>query len=34
MTEMGPGLEDRRSLFGLAQLINALRSPMSLKDMQ
>jgi hypothetical protein len=34
MTEMGPGLEDQRSLFGLNQLIKALRSPMSPKDMQ
>ena len=34
MTEMGPGLEDQRSLFGLNQLIKALRSPMSAKDMQ
>jgi hypothetical protein len=34
MSEMGPGLEDQRSLFGLSQLINALRSPMSPKDMQ
>jgi hypothetical protein len=34
MTEMGPGLEDQRSLFGLDQLIKALRTPMSAKDMQ
>ena len=34
MTEMGPGLEDQRSLFGLNQLIKALRTPMSAKDMQ
>ena len=34
MTEMGPGLEDQRSLFGLSQLIKALRDPMSPKDMQ
>jgi hypothetical protein len=33
-TEMGPGLEDQRSLFGLDQLIKALRSPMSARDMQ
>jgi len=33
MTEMSPGLEDQRSLFGLTQLLNALRSPMSFKDM-
>jgi hypothetical protein len=34
MTEMGPGLEDQRSLFGLDQLIKAMRNPMSPKDMQ
>jgi len=34
MTEMSPGLEDQRSLFSLSQLINALRSPTSVKDMQ
>ena len=34
MAEMAPGIEDQRSLFGLSQLINALRSPPSLKDMQ
>lgn len=34
MAEMSPGLEDQRSLFGLNQLINALRTPTSLKDMQ
>ena len=34
MEEMSPGLEDQRSLFGLNQLIKALRSPMSPKDMQ
>lgn len=34
LTEMGPGLEDQRSLFGLSQLIHALRSPVSTKDMQ
>jgi hypothetical protein len=33
-TEMGPGLEDQRSLFGLDQLIKALRSPMTVRDMQ
>jgi hypothetical protein len=34
MTEMAPGVDDPRSLFGLSQLINALRSPPSLKEMQ
>jgi hypothetical protein len=34
MTEMSPGLEDQRSLFGLGQLIKALRSPTSIRDMQ
>jgi len=34
MTEMGPGLEDQRSLFGLSQLIQAMRSPVSTRDMQ
>jgi hypothetical protein len=34
MTEMAPGVEDQRSLFGLSQLINALRSPPAMKDMQ
>ena len=34
MTEMSPGLEDQRSLFGLDQLIKALRSPPSARDMQ
>ena len=34
MSEMGPGLEDQRSLFGLDQLIKALRSPLSAKEMQ
>ena len=34
MAEMSPGLEDQRSLFGLSQLIKALRTPMSVKDMQ
>jgi hypothetical protein len=27
MAEMAPGLEDPRTLFGLRQLINALRAP-------
>jgi hypothetical protein len=34
MVEMSPGLEDQRSLFGLSQLINALRTPPAAKDMQ
>jgi hypothetical protein len=34
MTEMSPGLEDQRSLFGLSQLIKALRNPPSGKDLQ
>ena len=34
MTEMSPGLEDQRSLFGLSQLIKSLKTPMSAKDMQ
>ena len=34
MAEMGPGLDDQRSLFGLGQLINALRGPTAAKDMQ
>jgi hypothetical protein len=34
MSEMSPGLDDQRSLFGLGQLINALRAPPSAKDIQ
>jgi hypothetical protein len=34
MVEMAPGVEDQRSLFGLSQLINALRTPPAMKDMQ
>jgi hypothetical protein len=34
MQEMSPGLEDQRALFGLGQLISALRGPASAKDMQ
>ena len=34
MAEMAPGVDDQRSLFGLSQLINALRSPPAMKDMQ
>jgi hypothetical protein len=34
MAEMSPGLEDQRSLFGLSQLIKALRSPPTAMDLQ
>jgi hypothetical protein len=34
MAEMAPGVDDQRSLFGLSQLINALRSPPAMKDLQ
>jgi hypothetical protein len=34
MTEMSPGLQDPRSMFSLSQLINALRTPASPRDMQ
>ena len=34
MTEMGPGLEDQRSLFGLSQLIKALRDSKSGQALQ
>jgi len=34
MAEMAPGVDDQRSLFSLSQLINALRSPPAMKDMQ
>jgi hypothetical protein len=34
MAEMASGVDDQRSLFGLSQLINALRSPPAMKDMQ
>jgi hypothetical protein len=34
MTEMAPGIEDKRTLFGLSQLITALRQPMASKDVQ
>jgi len=34
MVEMAPGVDDQRSLFSLSQLINALRSPPAMKDMQ
>ncbi len=34
MAEMSPGIEDQRALFGLHQLITALRDPASGKGMQ
>jgi hypothetical protein len=34
MTEMAPGIEDKRTLFGLSQLITALRQPVAPKDVQ
>jgi hypothetical protein len=34
MHEMGPGLQDQRSLFSLSKLINALRTPGSAREMQ
>jgi hypothetical protein len=34
MNEMRAGIEDKRSLFGLGQLITALRQPMASKDVQ
>jgi hypothetical protein len=34
MVEMTPGIEDKRTLFGLRQLIQALRTPPQAKDMQ
>ena len=34
LTEMTPGIEDQRTLFSLRQLIQALRTPLSAKDMQ
>jgi hypothetical protein len=34
MAEMAPGIEDKRTLFGLRQLIQALRTPPQAKDMQ
>jgi hypothetical protein len=34
MSEMRPGLEDQRTLFGLNQLITALKGPPAAKDMQ
>ena len=32
--EMAPGIEDQRTLFGLRQLIQALRTPPAAKDVQ
>jgi hypothetical protein len=32
--EMAPGIEDKRALFGVNQLIQALRTPLQAKDMQ
>ena len=34
MEEMSPGIEDQRTLFGLRQIIQALRTPPAPKDMQ
>jgi hypothetical protein len=34
MAEMAPGIEDKRTLFGLRQLIQALRAPMTSKPVQ
>jgi hypothetical protein len=35
MAEMAPGIEDKRALFGIRQLIHALRTPLpAAKDMQ
>ena len=34
MTEMAPGIEDQRTLFSLRQLIQALRTPLTKKDVQ
>jgi hypothetical protein len=34
LNEMAPGMDDKRSLFGLGQLITALRQPMASKDVQ
>jgi hypothetical protein len=34
MAELSSGLEDRRALFGLSQLVEALRSPPAAKDLQ
>jgi hypothetical protein len=34
LEEMAPGIDDKRSLVGLQQLINALRSAAPTKDLQ
>jgi len=34
MTEMTPGIEDKRTLFSLGQLIKALRAPATSKSVQ
>ena len=34
MTEMTPGIEDKRTLFSLRQLITALRAPVTSKPVQ
>jgi hypothetical protein len=34
MAEMAPGIEDQRTLFGLRQLIHALRAPETASGMQ
>jgi hypothetical protein len=34
MTEMRSGIEDKRTLFGLGQLITAMRQPLAGKDVQ
>jgi hypothetical protein len=34
MAEMAPGIEDQRALFGLRQLIAALRAPLTSPPMQ
>jgi hypothetical protein len=34
MAEMAPGIEDKRSLFGLRQLITALRAPLTSTPVQ
>jgi hypothetical protein len=34
MTEMAPGIEDKRTLFSLRQLIQAVRAPLPPKGMQ
>jgi hypothetical protein len=34
MAEMAPGIEDKRTLFSLRQLIQALRAPLARKEVQ